>query len=133
MVVLRSTTPWVAVSSLKSSNLLTVISMVVVPVGVATASTGISGSPWRQRATLEYSLISKEKAIKPAVTVEMREKWKLFPNCSCYSPSGWESFLKPGLLLAEERVNQDWAETFLPALTQVPQRFHSERRGRLRS
>ena len=41
-MVLRSTTPWVAVSSRKSSNLLTVISMVAVPVAVAIASTGIT-------------------------------------------------------------------------------------------
>src|ERR1039458_4854061 len=44
MVVLRSTTPWVAVSSRSSSNLLTVISMVVVATAGA-ASTGILGLP----------------------------------------------------------------------------------------
>src|SRR5579883_3136267 len=48
IVVLRSMTPWVAVSSLRSSNLLTVISMV--PVAVAT-STGITESPVRTGAT----------------------------------------------------------------------------------
>jgi hypothetical protein len=47
MVVLRSTTPWVAVSSRKSSNLLTVISMVVVPAADAMASTGITQVPRR--------------------------------------------------------------------------------------
>ena len=45
IVVLRSTTPWVAVSSRKSSNLLTVISMVVVPAADAKASAGITKSP----------------------------------------------------------------------------------------
>src|ERR1039458_8920954 len=44
MVVFRSTTPWVAVSSRSSSNLLTVISMVVVATAGA-ASTGILGLP----------------------------------------------------------------------------------------
>ena len=47
IVVLRSTTPWVAVNSRSSSNLLIVISMVVVA-GVATAgatSTGIEDLP----------------------------------------------------------------------------------------
>ena len=56
-MVLRSTTPWVAVSSRKISNLLTVISIVDVPVAVAT-STGITNSPI-QRCYLDYSLISK--------------------------------------------------------------------------
>jgi hypothetical protein len=41
MVVFRSTTPWVAVSSRSNSNLLTVISMVDVPVA-AKASAGIT-------------------------------------------------------------------------------------------
>jgi hypothetical protein len=42
IVVLRSTTPCVAVSSRNNSNLLTVISMVVVPVAAdAKVSTGI--------------------------------------------------------------------------------------------
>ena len=45
IVVLRSTTPWVAVSSRKSSNLLTVISIVVVPAADAKASAGITKSP----------------------------------------------------------------------------------------
>src|SRR5271157_6292757 len=44
IVVLRSTTPCVAVSSRSSSNLLTVISMVVVDTAGAT-STGILGLP----------------------------------------------------------------------------------------
>ena len=47
IVVLRSTTPWVAESSRSSSNLLTVISMVAVPAAdVAIASTGISPFPY---------------------------------------------------------------------------------------
>jgi hypothetical protein len=41
IVVLRSTTPWVAESSLSSSDLLTVISIVAVPAADAIASTGI--------------------------------------------------------------------------------------------
>src|SRR4030081_1486707 len=46
IVVLRSTTPWVAVSSRRSSNLLTVISMVVDIAATAGAtSTGILGLP----------------------------------------------------------------------------------------
>src|SRR5208283_615091 len=46
IVVLRSTTPWVAVSSRSSSNLLTVISMVVDVAATAGAtSTGILGLP----------------------------------------------------------------------------------------
>src|SRR5690348_12239671 len=48
IVVLRSTTPCVAVSSRNKSNLLTLISMVVVP-AAAIASTGITGH-LRQRA-----------------------------------------------------------------------------------
>src|SRR5208282_1686548 len=44
IVVFRSTTPWVAVSSRRSSNLLTVISMVVAAMAGAT-STGILGLP----------------------------------------------------------------------------------------
>jgi hypothetical protein len=51
------------VSSRSSSNLLTVISMVVVPAGVATASTGIEGSPWRQRY-FEYFPYIKRKTYK---------------------------------------------------------------------
>ena len=41
IVVLRSTTPWVAESSLSNSDLLTVISIVAVPAADAIASTGI--------------------------------------------------------------------------------------------
>src|SRR5437868_4183667 len=41
MVVLRSTTPWVAVSSRRSSARLTVISIVEVPAAVMIASAGI--------------------------------------------------------------------------------------------
>src|SRR5579871_413324 len=44
IVVLRSTTPWVAVSSRRSSALLTVISMVDVPVATI-ASAGIYDHP----------------------------------------------------------------------------------------
>src|SRR5215469_5518035 len=72
IVVLRSTTPWVAVSSRNNSNLLTVISMV--PVAVAT-STGITESPVWRRYFL-YFVISNQKPIKPAVTVGISEKWK---------------------------------------------------------
>jgi len=54
--------------------------MVVVPVGVATASTGITVPPLLERY-FDYFLISKEKPIKPAVTAGVREKWKSFPNC----------------------------------------------------
>jgi hypothetical protein len=61
-------------------------------IGVATASTGIRNPPaWRY---FEYFVISKEKPIKPAVTVGLREKWKRFPNCSSPVSSNPESFLK---------------------------------------
>src|ERR1700733_5403441 len=62
-VVFRSTTPWVAVSSRKSSNLLTVISMVVVPAADAMASTGITQVP-RQMALLSTLPYIKTKTHK---------------------------------------------------------------------
>src|SRR5579883_711330 len=101
IVVLRSMTPWVAVSSLRSSNLLTVISMV--PVGLAfddslgrgelaekfkLADCNFHGTRRgghvnrhnrvsRQNRCYWCSLvISKQKARKPAVTVGGSEKWK---------------------------------------------------------
>jgi hypothetical protein len=46
---------------------------------------------WRY---FEYFVISKEKPIKPVVTVGAREKWKRFPNCSSPAASDPESFLK---------------------------------------
>src|SRR6266498_331478 len=79
IVVLRSTTPWVAESSRSSSNLLTVISMVVVPAADAMASTGIERKPLTVRY-FDYSLISNQKPIRPAVTVGRREKWKFNPT-----------------------------------------------------
>src|ERR1700730_11441982 len=61
IVVLRSTTPWVAVSSRRSSNLLTVISMVVDIAATAGAtSTGIFGLP----TLLLFSFFIKYKSKK---------------------------------------------------------------------
>src|SRR5215472_10805686 len=91
IVVLRSTTPWVAVNSRSNSNLLTVISMV--PAATA-ASTGISQSPRNSLGVplpaafarggksryFYYFLISNAKAIKPAVTVDPLETWKTFSS-----------------------------------------------------
>src|SRR5437867_7115330 len=58
MVVLRSTTPWVAVSSRNNSALLTVISIVEVPAAEAKASAGIyTDLP----ATLNTFLYQKKK------------------------------------------------------------------------
>src|SRR5437868_13022518 len=52
MVVLRSTTPWVAVSSFRRSNLLTVIS-IVVPVTVpASAAIVVTCNPLESALTL---------------------------------------------------------------------------------
>src|SRR5579864_1810335 len=78
IVVFRSTTPWVAESSRSNSDLLTVISIVAVPAADAIASTGIRANPCG--AYLDYFLISKQKPIKPAVTVGRSEKWKSEPS-----------------------------------------------------
>jgi hypothetical protein len=94
--------------------------MVVVPAGVATASTGIEESPWRQRY-FEYFLISKEKPIKPAVTVGMREKWKSYPSTLGLTACRWESFLKPVLAAPERLVNSASLQCHCPASTQIPQ------------
>src|SRR5450432_179637 len=78
IVVLRSTTPCVAVNSRSNSNLLTVISMV--PTATA-ASTGITSPQLTScRATSSTTLISNAKPIKPAVTVGPSEKWKTQPT-----------------------------------------------------
>src|SRR5258708_2128810 len=73
MVVLRSTTPCVAVNSRSNSTLLTVISIVAT---ATAASTGIAFYSPLPRATFITSLISNIKPIKPAVTVGRSEKWK---------------------------------------------------------
>src|SRR6516162_892984 len=65
MVVLGCTTPCVAVSSRKSSDLLTVISIVVVPAAVAIASTGIDRVS-QAEGSFDPPLILKEKPAKPA-------------------------------------------------------------------
>ena len=80
IVVLRSTTPWVAVSSLSSSNLLTLISIAVpwiAPVAsaaIVSTSAGDRGSD--ARPFLLLLLISNQKHIKPVVTAGNAEKWK---------------------------------------------------------
>jgi hypothetical protein len=61
IVVLRSTTPWVAESSLSNSDLLTVISIVAVPVADAIASTGIKRRPLACGAYFYYFFISNQK------------------------------------------------------------------------
>src|ERR1700722_1844189 len=78
MVVLRSTTPCVAVSSRSNSNLLTVISIVVVPTADAIASTGMSQLP-RRASSLNTSLIPKEKLRKPAVMLGIGGILREFP------------------------------------------------------
>src|SRR6516225_2069818 len=65
MVVLGCTTPCVAVSSRKSSDLLTVISIVVVPAAVAIASTGIDRVS-QAEGSFDTPLILKEKPAIPA-------------------------------------------------------------------
>src|SRR3974390_2124938 len=69
MVVLRSTTPCVAVSSRKSSNLLTVISIVAVAAAGAT-STGIMDSP---NSTSDSSYI-KSFSKKTSGTIKVRRR-----------------------------------------------------------
>src|ERR1700678_614593 len=88
IVVLRSTTPCVAVSSRSNSNLLTVISMVVVDMAGAT-STGILGLP----TLLLFSSYIKYKSNKPSSNrrrfgeVENRSRSLWFSgfhiHCSC--------------------------------------------------
>src|ERR1700729_3374555 len=83
IVVLRSTTPCVAVNSRSNSNLLTVISIVVVPAATA-ASTGINHVSLNRRlphATFSTTLRSNIKLIKPVVTVGGSQKWKTFLTC----------------------------------------------------
>src|SRR5207249_11677261 len=118
---------WVAVSSRKSSNLLTVISIVAVPAAEAKASAGIPESP----CYFEYFLISKEKAIKPAVTVGGWEKWKYDPTIRRTSPCGESAISKPAPDLAVGRVEASRIRSFHHALTQVPHLIHSGGDGRL--
>ena len=81
IVVLRSTTPWVAESSRSSSNLLTVISMVAVPAAdVAIASTGISPFPYLCGAgevPAYYYLLSYIKAKTVKTSSNRREEGKV--------------------------------------------------------
>src|ERR1700722_5832811 len=63
IVVLRSTTPCVAVSSRSNSNLLTVISIVVVATAGAT-STGILGLPTRE--LVSKSVWPRVRTYRPA-------------------------------------------------------------------
>ena len=81
IVVLRSTTPWVAESSRSSSNLLTVISMVAVPAAdVAIASTGISPFPYLCGAGASpayYYLLSYIKAKTVKTSSNRREEGKV--------------------------------------------------------
>src|SRR5208337_2732021 len=93
IVVLRSTTPCVAVSSLSSSNLLTLMS-IAVPCIAAVVSTAIVSHLVRPRTEhsprtlhrrensrsnllLLLPLISNRKHIKPVVIVGSLEKWKI--------------------------------------------------------
>src|ERR1039457_6452571 len=75
IVVLRSTTPCVAVNSRSNSTLLTVISMV--PAATA-ASTGITYVPryCYLRCYFYYYLITNKKPKNPAEKEGAGEKWK---------------------------------------------------------
>src|SRR6266550_1839094 len=128
IVVLRSTTPWVAESSRSSSNLLTVISMGVVPVADAMASTGIERKPLIVRY-FEYSLIPNQKPIKPAVTVGRREKWKFNPTLTIAAvpTPTFVSKIRPdyGVLPSTMRHVQQFRSAYCTAST-----IHSQPRRR---
>ena len=75
-MVLRSTTPCVAVNSRSSSILLTVISIVLRGNSSLHRHKAISPEP----CYFCYFLISNAKPIKPAVTVGAAQKWKSWPT-----------------------------------------------------
>src|SRR5208337_425777 len=90
IVVLRSTTPCVAVSSRSNSNLLTVISMVVVPVADTIASTGITQFP-RPCDCADYSTYIKTKSTKTSCNRAATTKNGNFPA----SPAAQALLLAP--------------------------------------
>src|SRR5271166_4130978 len=82
IVVLRSTTPCVAVSSRRSSNLLTVISMVVAAIAGAT-STGILGLPTLLLFSSYIKCKSKKTSSNRRDLGEV-ENWSRYLCFSCF-------------------------------------------------
>src|SRR5271166_5469995 len=80
MVVLRSTTPCVAVNSRSNSNLLTVISIVPAATAASTGIECVSPDLANFAVLLLTTLISNTNQIKPAVTVGTSQKWKTQPT-----------------------------------------------------
>jgi hypothetical protein len=129
---LRSTTPWVAVNSRKSSNLLTVISIVAVPVADAIASTGILESPVA-RCYFEYFSYIKIKTIKTSSNSRRVGKVEISPSRQFYIDLRRQtSCPKSGPRGTDRQATPVPSMQFRPTTAQLPHELHRGCQGRPR-